>query len=591
MTVRTTIELDNYQLAAAQHMDGRATVEAGAGSGKTRVVVHRVANLVEQGVTPSKILCLTFSNSAEDEMRDRILKWAGIQFVAVKTFHGMGLRIVSDEREMRYGQVIDGREAARILRRMLPRQIETKRARGYIAKKRRQMVSPQLALESATSDDHRVMAAAYDEYDKHLRSQGKIDFDAMIYWAVEILEGDEAARERWQKKFLHIMVDETHDCAFSDGRLAELLAGPENNLYFVGDKNQSIYGFRGGNAGILNQPNGIRYFLPLNYRSGQKIVDAFLPLAEPGRLRDEMQSVNGSIGSVKFWSGFTDEDSEVGIISKDIAGKISDGAFSKDFAILARTNAQLSAFADRLSDLSIPFRWRGKSFWQRPEVLDTLAFLELVRNPKNERALVRAVKSSAEVAKYLGEKFARAVVQTAGRLEVSFFDVEDPDGEWLDYHRRQWAAFRSLMESAQDWKEQSIETQILWMLEHSGLYRLSDNPEEGDSFVQENLDALCRRGVGFASLGDFLDRARRMRQLSQQKKGVTLSTIHSAKGREWPQVYVAGVSKDLLPHKRAQDEEEEKRILLVGMSRAMRFLSVSWHGEMSPLLELVNGKA
>lgn len=602
--MRATVELDPYQRAAVGHDSGAAIVLSAPGSGKTAVVAARVARLLREGLKSDQALCLTFSVTAAREMRERIAQLANRPArnleATISTFHSLAFRIVRQERGTldwtpSFDCVADRYKARKILRPLL-NGLKLNEAQRYIGRMRRAFLSPEEAMAKAATLDEMRLAQVYQVYDAELRKAGKVDFDGMIYWAVRILESSPEVLRRWQAKFRHVIIDEAHDTSPDQQRLAELLAAPEGNLYVVGDAGQAIYCFRGASPRMLTESrNGRRsYYLPKNYRSGLAIVEAFRPLAETeglaGELAREMEAVTEASGEVKlkgFESSF-DEADEAGVTILDA---ILGGAPPCAFAILARTNAQLMVFSELLASNKIPYHWRGRSFWRLPEVTDALAFVELVFDAKGSSAgkwLTEAVTSPAEAARYLGKDFAAAIIASAAKREVSLLMVKRPEGDWKPWILDRWAELRELLMNL---SLQSLSTppgvMVRLVVESVGLSLTDEEEDEADSNRNDNLDALVQSAAGFDRLSDFVRHAELMLDAGNDPSGVALSTIHSAKGLEWDCVFVVGVAEGLLPHRLSTDEEEERRLLYVGMSRAREFLSVSWHGEPSRFIERI----
>lgn len=600
-------QLDKYQRSAVEHDNDAAVVLAGPGSGKTRVIAHRAAWLMRRGVPAKQILCVTFANDAAAEMRERIAKLAGVLpsdlEKTVSTFHSLALRIILAERHLLDFQlaknfIADGRRVLAVLRPLVRGTgITAGQARACISAiaRRRWDSGPAEIEDSANNAREAEIAGIYAAYCRAMAERGWLDFDMMVPLAVRLLSGNAAVQARW--KFRHVIVDEAHDCDPAQQELARLLAA--NGVFCVGDPSQAIYSFRSANADLLARRQSEKeYLLPTNYRSTSEIIGAFTPYADRDpaaqRLVREMKASDGARGAAVF-NEFASEEAEALAVATAI---LLDGQRGpKETAVLARTNAQLALFAEALVKQNIPVNWR-KGFWHSAEVTDALAVLRLAVNPNDHEAFREAVTSPARAFRFLGAKFADAVLLAAKRDGIPPMDVvKVPDGagkKWTASQLAIWDDARQILRwQARQYEE--IKTAVTMtrlccaiplMLQEIGL---EANEEESgvDNFGSENLAKLIDVAAMFDSIPALLEHAERMRN-AHDPNGVTLSTIHRAKGLEWNAVYLAGVSDGIIPHERATDHEEERRLLYVAMSRARFKLAVSWHGRPSMMLMLRN---
>jgi len=592
--------LDSAQREAALHNEGPAIWLAGPGAGKTGTIVARVGRLICEGTSIDRILCTTFSVAGAEEMRKRIAAIIGMApddlRNTVSTFHSQALRFLTQERsrlpwKMAAQPIIQGPKAKRILRQFVPKE-RVGSCRQYIAKMRRQLITPDEAVQDAGQGIEGLLALAYRQYDEALCDEGVIDFDAMVYWAVKVLEENQFARAEWEGRYRYVVVDEAHDTSADQEHFARLLAAPANNITFVGDRSQSIYGFRGAETAVLNKLEQRMFYLGINYRSAQEIIDTFRPLCEQDeesqRLSARMQSANPNARGTVEYVPFADEMEQGSAVADLVAKSIFAGKLPDTHAVLSRTRALLAYIADELEYRGLPYRWSGKNFWLSSEVQDILGFVKLAVNPKDDEAVHQVICSSAECTKFLGQKFADAVLRTATYCKISALEVDGPHGMAHDKKYQRWMEVKSVLRGL--WRKARMmppKQFIRAIIEDAGLEKNGGAGEEPDEFRAENILAVIARASRFSNLKDFLAHAEVMAKRTSNKTGVVLSTIHGSKGLEWDSVFVIGVAEDVIPHEKSDDAEEERRILYVALSRARRNLTITWHKKPSPFLNMI----
>lgn len=575
------MSLNTYQRSAVRHRQGAALAIAGPGAGKTRVIVERVADLLREGLRPERILCVTFAKDAAEEMRKRIAAITGLSEKAlaasVSTFHSLALRILQASGER--PAVLTSTQVDRILREFV-RKDRIAAQRHYNAKMRRNLITPDRAFCDSRTEEEAGLAEVYGKYDETLREDNAIDFDSMVYRAVEYLIDERLLLGEMQQRFRHVIVDECHDSSYDQMTLAKILAA-NGSLMTIFDPSQQIFGWRGADAAaLLNSANGAaRYFLPVNYRSHSEIIEAFKPFAETDELSQElvikMDAARGDGGKVELHK-FADDFSE----AEAVCDEIRNSALPyQHHAVLTRTKALLLFYCEELERLQIPYEWRGRNFWASPEVEDAIAFCRLAIDPSDRAAWRQAICSPAACSKYLGRKFAAAVAASS----VAPVKLGQPQGEWRDYEIRQWRELRDTVKSLEKISSAEPHDFLRGMRVSTGLGFSGADNEEPDDFRGENLDALIRRAEKFNTVLELVHHAERMKRRDKKSaaKGVILSTIHSAKGLEWPQVFVVGLKHEILPHKRSEDFNEERRLVYVALSRARDRLWMSYHGEKS----------
>lgn len=562
-------------------------VDAAAGAGKTRVIVERFCRLVRDGISPNDILSLTFTRAAALEMAARAENMLGCAPLkrSFSTFHSFALRVLLSERDRLPFHIVEPvpavrecRTALRKVARKFPA-LNEREARSYIALKRRAGTSPSCAMATAKDFVEMSFAEIYAAYDARCRERGWLDFDLIMAEAVKLLESDSAVRGRWQ--FLIVQADEAQDQDGVQWRLLQLISEKHRNVLAVGDINQSLYGWRGAEPGNLMDferlfPGARTLTLPTNYRSTPEIV-AYCREIAPLRteLVERMRAATEESGSEPQAEGFNDDRDEADWI-------VSQAVFPDTCAVLARTNRQLRPIEDACLRRGVRYRLLGKSgFWQRPEILDLVAFCRIVENPLDDAAFKRILLSGYPCAKYLG----RAVLDRLLRPYLP--NLRDfPRG--VDEFRRK-ALIRlhdflaELRATALSAAEASVAVEEIIDASEMAAYYGAEGGEDGDNFALENLAEATVAAARFKTLAEFVAHARRAEQAAKSAQGITLSTVHSAKGKEWGTVFIAGCCDGLMPHRRGEIDEE-RRIFYVACTRAQRRLVVCWHGAPSPLI-------
>lgn len=586
------------QLAAACYTAGPSLILAGPGTGKTTTLTEKYAYLLRQGERPERIMCLTFSVEAANEMRRRIAAKTGLRIETLKnsvsTFHSLGYRIVLGEQEalgfaLSDHPVLPVGEDRKILREIVRREFVSI-AKNYISRMRRSLLTPREAFEQAEGQTELFLAQIYEQYDEALREEGVLDFDAIVYYAVEILAGDESARTRWQAKAKHLIVDEAHDNSHDQVQLAKLLTAKSGNLTQIFDLSQSIYSFRGAAPELLLEGSveAEKFYLTANHRSGGQIIEAFKPFAEPdelsSRLMADTYAANGEDGLATV-EGFRDEYAQARAVCDEIQNS---GVEYAKTAVLARTKAVLFAYCELFEERQIPYFWRGKNFWLSPEIQDAVAFARFAVDPTDADAFLRICTSQFGSCRFIGRKLAQTILRAAGKGR-SPLNVRLSNSEYGKKAETWNTEVRSELTVIRDLRKQSP-VEFLRGIQRMTIVCDSQNGGQPDDFSQENFSALVRRADRFSSVAEFVIHARKMARRTSTTNGVTLSTVHGAKGLEWDTVFVVGVTDRIFPHERSENRDEERRIMYVALSRARNRLWVSWHGDKSMFVDLVPGE-
>jgi ATP-dependent DNA helicase UvrD/PcrA len=601
-------DLNEAQRVAASHVDGPLLVVAGAGSGKTRVLTYRVANLIgSHGVKPNQILAITFTNKAAGEMRERLETMLGrtARAIWILTFHAACGRILRREAE-RLGyrsnfSIYDQADQVRVVKAALeelgkdPKRFTPRGIHAQISNAKNTLVGPDEYARRVSSFWDQTVAETYAVYQRTLHRSNAVDFDDLLMLTVEVLERFPEARERWQKAFGHILVDEYQDTNHAQYRLLQLLAGRHRNLFVVGDPDQSIYAFRG--ADIRNILEFERDFpgtqvvaLEQNYRSTNAILEAANAVIEhnterkPKRLYSDLgQGDPVQVVEVE------DEHAEARFVAAEIARLLDTDWSANELAVFYRTNAQSRVLEDVLVRQQIPYQViGGPRFYERAEIKDAIAYLTALDNAADAVALIRIANRPR---RGIGDTSIRRLVTYADSLGISFWEaLADPEAAGLaPASARAVRGFRSLLESlGSAAQELPVDELLEAVLDRSGTLEAYEAERTIEARGRiENLQELIgvareyRQRSEEPSLSGFLQEISLVSdqdELRGEEGLVTLMTLHNAKGLEFRGVFVIGLEEGVFPHIRALEEnavEEERRLCYVGMTRAMERLTLT----------------
>ncbi len=601
--------LNPAQREAVRHLGGPLLVLAGAGTGKTRVIAHRIAFLVrEAGLPPRRIAAVTFTNKAAREMAERVRGLLGpreAQGLRVGTFHTLGLEILRERPEAvgrRPGfSLLDEHDAAALARELLRGRAPEEEARallGSISRWKAALKDPEAAR--AEGGDPRA-AQLYVAYRRALLAYNAFDLDDLILEAVRLLEEDRQSRERWQGRIRHLLVDEYQDTNLAQYRLARLLAGPEAALTAVGDDDQAIYGWRGADPENLRRlaedlPGLKVVRLEQNYRCAGSILRVANGLIAhnrhlfPKRLRSE----RGYGEPVRVLEAADGEQEARRVADALLEHRFRTGAPWGAYAILYRSNHQARAFERALRERDVPYRLSGgTSFFDRTEVKDVLAYLRLLVNPDDDAAFLRVVNTPR---RELGAATVEALGRYARERDVGLLTACLEVGLEARVGRRGAARLRRFAEWITGLGRESADPVALVerLLEEAG-YEAWLREEARDERAAERRWANVRELVGWlarlrdraegeADLQELVARLCLLGRLDREEdeggaQAVQLATLHAAKGLEFDHVYIAGLEEGLLPHRSAVEQgtvEEERRLLYVGITRARRTLTLSY---------------
>ena len=598
--------LNPMQKEAVLHTEGPLLILAGAGSGKTKVLTHRIAYLIEEKeVNPWNILAITFTNKAAGEMRERVdsLVGFGAESIWVSTFHSTCVRILRRYIEhLGYTtsfSIYDSDDQKTLMKQVFKTlDIDTKQYKersvlGIISSAKDKLISPEEFLLNAGQDfRQKKVGEIYREYQNQLKKNNALDFDDLIVKTVELFQNNSQILDYYQERFRYIMVDEYQDTNTAQFKLISLLASKYGNLCVVGDDDQSIYRFRGADIeNILSFEQtfpGARVIkLEQNYRSTQNILDAANGVIRHNRGRKEksLWTANGTGDEILF-KQFDDARDEADYIAR----QIRDSEFSyQDQAVLYRTNAQSRLLEERCIFYNVPYRLvGGVNFYQRKEIKDILAYLKTVANGVDDLSVLRIINvpkrgigatSMGRVTMFASEHgMSLYSALKEARMVPGLGKAVEKIGRFIS----QMECFRAMAQS----EEYSIQDLIEAILEETGYEEeLKAEGEIEAETRMENIQELINKAAAYEedsqhpSLDEFLEQVALVADIDNvdsSEDRVTLMTLHSAKGLEFPKVYLAGMEDGLFPGMMAvssddpTDMEEERRLCYVGITRAKK---------------------
>ena len=610
-------QLNESQQEAVLYNDGASLVIAGAGSGKTRVLTYKIAWLLEQGMKPWQILALTFTNKAAREMKERIGRLVGeeqARYLQMGTFHSVFARILRAEAEhigFNTNFTIYDQTDARSLVKTIVKEMglddkvyKPASVADRISMAKNHLMLPQAYAQSAwASDDAQQkrpqVTNIYIRYAERCRQANAMDFDDLLVQTWVLFKTHEDIRRKYVDKFHFVLVDEYQDTNFAQQQIVYQLTKERQMVCVVGDDAQSIYSFRGANIdNILNfrsQYDGARLFkLEQNYRSTQLIVQAANSLIR----RNERQipknvfSKNEHGEKLQLKPAYSDKEEAI-IVAQDIQRiRRQDHCNWCDFAILYRTNSQSRSFEEQLRKDNIPYRiYGGLSFYQRKEIKDVIAYFRLIANPNDEEAFKRIINYPA---RGIGDTTVGKIIQTAQQYGVSLWQViKEPVLFPMDVSKGTMTKIQAFRELMEQWMGR-VTTEDVYALGHdiimnSGISKdiysgrnpedisRQENLEEFLSGLQDFVESRREEDMGdYVYLTDFLQEVALLTDLDSdngdENDKVTLMTIHSAKGLEFPTVFVVGLEENIFPSPMCTNSmrelEEERRLLYVAITRA-----------------------
>jgi DNA helicase-2/ATP-dependent DNA helicase PcrA len=601
-------ELNAAQQKAALTTSGPLLILAGAGSGKTKTLTHRIALLIaEQGIWPSQILAVTFTNKAAREMRERLsqlinqpndrsfMPWMG-------TFHGICVRLLRMDGQFidvpRNFVIYDEDDRQGLVKQVMKqlsitdKDMKPSAVSGAISSAKNAMQNPAEYEASAHYPFQKNVAKVYELYEKRRKEAKALDFDDLLLEAVNLLQNNAEIRAKWRNHFKHIMIDEYQDTNAAQYQLVKLLVNDERNICVVGDDWQSIYSWRG--ADFTNILNFERDFagatvvkLEQNYRSTGNILEAAHQVITKNTQRTdkELWTAEGAGAPVQV-HGVYDEAEEARQVADRITAQVMIGARKhSDFAILYRTNAQSYTLERAFLQMRVPYQIvGGVRFYDRKEIKDIIAYLKLIYQPNDRMSFSRIANvptrgvGATSLERFLNWQSAQNtdIIDALTRVEAENIVT----GKAKLAMTRLGVSLASIRERIED----ASPAEIIELVIKTVGYRdfiLDGTPQAEDR--EENLGSLLSDAQNFTSVSDFLEEVALMSSVDSQKDGdtVTLMTLHAAKGLEYPVVFMVGLEEGILPHSRVFEAspaelEEERRLCYVGMTRAREELHISY---------------
>lgn len=607
--------LNSMQQEAVYHTEGPVLILAGAGSGKTRVLTHRIAYLIEEkGINPWNIMAITFTNKAAQEMRERVDKIVGFgsESIWVSTFHSSCVRILRRYID-RLGYdnnftIYDTDDQKTVIKEVCKRlNIDTKMYKerslmAAISSAKDELVSPEeFRLNASASTDwgSQTVARVYDAYQKQLKQNNALDFDDLIVKTVELFQNCPEVLDSYQERFRYIMVDEYQDTNTAQFKFVSLLASKYKNLCVVGDDDQSIYKFRGANIGnILGYekvfPDAKVIKLEQNYRSTQNILQAANEVIKNnlGRKDKTLWTANEQ-GTPLHFRQFQNGYEEAEYIAGDISQKVREGNYEyKECAILYRTNAQSRLFEEKFLLANIPYKIvGGVNFYARKEIKDLLAYLKTVDNARDDVAVRRIINVPK---RGIGATTMDKVQTYAQEMGISLYDALK-EADQIGTLGRSAVKVRPFVDFIQKFRSQveflSVSELLQKIIDETGYVAEleAENTEESQARI-ENIDELISKAVSYEeeseepTLSGFLEEVALIADIDSVDDNddrVLLMTLHSAKGLEFPNVYLAGMEDGMFPSYMTivgddpTELEEERRLCYVGITRAMKELTLT----------------
>lgn len=587
--------LNDPQKEAVLHIDGPLMVLAGAGSGKTRVITHRIVHIIHQGVAPHNILAVTFTNKAAKEMRERVVALTQKYFPSdravidsypvVTTFHALGVRLLREFHDVlglrRHFTIYDRSDSQKAVKQSIekagynPKEFEPRKILSIISRAKGDAMTMLEFKDAASSYPEQVAAEVWENYEEILKAESALDFDDLLAKTLHLLKTHNHVRETLQQRYKYVHVDEFQDTNRVQFTIMELLIGESQNVCVVGDIDQNIYSWRGADIKNVLQferhfPRATTILLEENYRSTQTIIAASNDIIKKNQNRVEKTVfTNNQEGEkITLYAGMTgyDEAEYVALTAKSL---IADGADPSSIAVLYRTNFQSRSLEEAFLNFEVPYQLLGTKFFERKEVKDVLSYLRLALNPGSNADLTRVINTPAR-----------------GIGKVTMLKVIEGKRDELNAGATAKVnAFDDIMaDIAATATKKPLSDTIKFIMERSGLQ--ASLKEEGTEEAMERLENL-RELVTLASRFNEVEPNEAIEQLletaalqsdqdelkeKEEQNAVRLMTIHSAKGLEFAYVFITGLEEGLFPHERLDDgrtdQEEERRLFYVALTRA-----------------------
>lgn len=602
-TPKHLVGLNDPQREAVTTTQGPLLVLAGAGSGKTRVITHRIVHLILGGVAPHNILAVTFTNKAATEMRERvnnlIAEHAGSARAGldssplVTTFHSLGVRLLRQYHETlglrRHFTIYDRSDSTRAIKQALekagysPKQFEPRKMISMISRAKGDAMTQSDFLETAESYPEKVCAEIWEHYDAILKEEQALDFDDLLARTLQLLKRHPNVLAELQQRFKYIHVDEYQDTNKVQFAIVKLLAGENKNICVVGDVDQNIYSWRGADISNVMQfennfPGAKTIFLEENYRSTGVIIAASNSIIEKNqnRIPKTVFTSNQEGEKISLFAAQSGID-EAEHIAMTVKQLVSEGAGLSDFAVLYRTNFQSRVLEEAFLQYEVPYQLLGTKFFERKEIKDVLSFLRLAVNPDSTADLSRIINTPArgigkvtllKILEGKREELTGATAQKVERFETIMQDIRDTMATESLPETLKFIIQRTGLET--EYKKQGTEEDLARLENLQELVTLANRYAELEP--NEAIEALLENAA-LQSDQDELEN-------KEERDAVRLMTVHAAKGLEFPYVFIAGLEEGLFPHERLDDRgidhEEERRLFYVALTRAEKKVFLSY---------------
>ncbi len=604
-----TDDLNNMQKEAVLNINGPLLLLAGAGSGKTRVITYRIAYMVEQGINPFNILAITFTNKAAKEMKERVNKLLDDNGVWISTFHSMCVKILRQYiNYIDYDNnfiIYDTDDSEKILKESIKelnlsdKMFPTKKVMSIISEKKDKLITPLEFEKEAFGDNiQSKMAEIYKLYQSKLKESNALDFDDIIFKTIELFKKNNDILEKYQSRFMYIMVDEYQDTNTSQYVLIKLLSQKNNNICVVGDDDQSIYAWRGAN--IMNILNFEKDFpgakvikLEQNYRSTQNILDVANSVIKNNITRkDKSLWTSNPVGEKIFYSKLKNDIEEGNFIVKKAQELKQKNYNYNDIAILYRQNSMSRILEEQLLKSNIPYRIvGGVKFYDRKEIKDVLAYLKVIFNPKDTISLKRIINVPK---RGIGNTTVEKINNFTINNKINFFEALNnldmiPD---LGSKFNDLLEFRNLILYFRNFSEENTISELInEVLEKTNYLEELKQEYSEESFARiENIESFIDKAISFEELSEdkslrkFLEDISLLSDidnLNDTDDQITLMTMHSSKGLEYPIVFLPGLEEGIFPSYRSivspskKELEEERRLCYVAITRAKEYLYIT----------------
>jgi DNA helicase II / ATP-dependent DNA helicase PcrA len=592
--------LNDRQKEAVLYTDGPLLIVAGAGAGKTKTIVHRIIHLIHQGVAPSSILAVTFTNKAAKEMRDRVSlllqdrehgaqheNYGSLPFVS--TFHALGVHIIKENAHLigltKHFAIADEHDALVIIKDAMkkhdidPKQYEPRKIKSIISRSKGDFITCETYGNNATSALGSIVGVIWREYERALKEEKALDFDDLLLESVLILKKFPEIKNQYRNRFAYIHIDEYQDTNEVQYELTKLLISEKQNVCVVGDTDQNIYSWRGANIKNMlhfekDFPNAKVILLEQNYRSTKNIIEAANAVIEKNtyRMAKTLFTEKGSGEAIGIYEAY-DEGHEASFVAHTIDDILKENK-PEDIAILYRANFQSRALEEALLSLQIPYQVLGVKFFERKEIKDVLSYIRTSYNKESLSDIKRIINTPARgIGKVtLVKLFSNQFSELPASMQIKINN------------------FYSLLEDIHVYADAHLPSEVIkFVIQKSGL---EDELSRGSTDEQERLENMKElvtlatkydampQGEGLEKLLEDASLSSDQDTLMHKPTGVRLMTVHAAKGLEFKYVFVTGLEQDLFPHARRggekTDNEEERRLFYVALTRAEHKLYLSY---------------